>query len=761
MIFYTLVTGLTALLGLGLGLFVYFHRPHTPLKISWVIFSYTIGFWSLGYFISLASGSYQTAITASRLSHASGAFIPITFFHFVLILLRRQAEKRKILIAGYMLGTILFLFCFTPFVVRDVIPKMGIRYYPDWGPLYTVYAATYLVFVGYACLLMILAMNITKGLEQRRIIYLFTASVLGFSGGISLFLLIFNIPFPPYGSALICLYPIIMSYSIVKHQLMEIEVIIKRTIVFTGIVAAAVSVISLPFALIQAVIGKALGFPDPFVLMALGIATAVLIYRPVERVLVNITDKFLFQKKYNYHKLLRENSKQISLIKSLDEMAKQIVAFLIKQGRIRNAGIFIQLPDQKRFELKYPLGYGGKTKRPSLLLEAAHPLVKLLVERKTSIVLEKIEKEARGNVNVSGVDLEEVLMVMRRLKAEVIIPSFLGTASNNQGKNNSEGYQLRNLLVLGPKKSDEEYTDEDLDVFFTIAQDSAIAAENARLFDLILKERESRLKAESEARLATYGKSTVHESKNAMAGLYDPAQFMTIYGYEDLKNIYERFLRGKLPSGAEKKFLELVETMKRKGELIFTKADELLIIAKTGEGTLSSDEKQFEKFNLKMVWDAAKAEAKTDQCKLIRYVPDQFYPHGNVILMKRVLINLMNNAAEAMKYAASGEIVLRARYGEIDEKKVALFEFSDNGPGIPSEDLSKIWEFGWSTKPKPQSSDIEASGRGQGLWRVKDTIENIHGGKIRAESELGKGTTFKFWIPLNSDQSDTDLEDEK
>ena len=84
-------------------------------------------------------------------------------------------------------------------------------------------------------------------------------------------------------------------------------------------------------------------------------------------------------------------------------------------------------------------------------------------------------------------------------------------------------------------------------------------------------------------------------------------------------------------------------------------------------------------------------------------------------------------------------------------KKVALFEFSDHGSGIPSEDLEKIWEFGWSTKPKPQSSDIEASGRGQGLWRVQDTIENIHGGKIWAESELGRGTTFKFWLPLKDE----------
>ena len=84
-------------------------------------------------------------------------------------------------------------------------------------------------------------------------------------------------------------------------------------------------------------------------------------------------------------------------------------------------------------------------------------------------------------------------------------------------------------------------------------------------------------------------------------------------------------------------------------------------------------------------------------------------------------------------------------------KKVGYFELSDNGPGIPQDILDHIFDQGFSTKPKPKSTEMEAAGHGQGLWVCKKVIEEIHKGKIWVESELGKGTTFKFWLPLNKE----------
>jgi signal transduction histidine kinase len=102
----------------------------------------------------------------------------------------------------------------------------------------------------------------------------------------------------------------------------------------------------------------------------------------------------------------------------------------------------------------------------------------------------------------------------------------------------------------------------------------------------------------------------------------------------------------------------------------------------------------------------------------------------------RVVTNLVSNA---LKFTASGSIVIRTRKGE-NGIKVAI---SDTGCGISKNDLGDLFKkYGQikSTKVK----DIE--GTGLGLAISKLIIEH-HKGKIWAESEPGKGTTFYFYLP--------------
>jgi signal transduction histidine kinase len=102
----------------------------------------------------------------------------------------------------------------------------------------------------------------------------------------------------------------------------------------------------------------------------------------------------------------------------------------------------------------------------------------------------------------------------------------------------------------------------------------------------------------------------------------------------------------------------------------------------------------------------------------------------------RVVTNLVSNA---LKFTASGSIVIRTRKDE-SGIKVAI---SDTGCGINKDDLGNLFKkYGQikSTKVK----DIE--GTGLGLAISKLIIEH-HKGKIWAESEPGKGTTFYFYLP--------------
>jgi two-component system phosphate regulon sensor histidine kinase PhoR len=107
--------------------------------------------------------------------------------------------------------------------------------------------------------------------------------------------------------------------------------------------------------------------------------------------------------------------------------------------------------------------------------------------------------------------------------------------------------------------------------------------------------------------------------------------------------------------------------------------------------------------------------------------------------LEEIVYNLLDNA---VKYApVGGRITITAA---TDGNRMSL-GVSDNGPGIPPRDLSRIFErFYRADKARPR----ELGGTGLGLSIVKH-IAQLHGGEVGAESELGQGTTLRVHLPLD------------
>src|SRR3990170_8810735 len=103
----------------------------------------------------------------------------------------------------------------------------------------------------------------------------------------------------------------------------------------------------------------------------------------------------------------------------------------------------------------------------------------------------------------------------------------------------------------------------------------------------------------------------------------------------------------------------------------------------------------------------------------------------DVLYMKRIFVNIIRNAVEAMPMGGTLTLRSRALNGNVD------FIFSDTGVGISKEDLRKLFTPLFTTKPK---------GMGFGLPICKRVVE-AHGGKISVESTLGKGATFTLTVP--------------
>jgi len=117
--------------------------------------------------------------------------------------------------------------------------------------------------------------------------------------------------------------------------------------------------------------------------------------------------------------------------------------------------------------------------------------------------------------------------------------------------------------------------------------------------------------------------------------------------------------------------------------------------------------------------------------------------HGDEHRIAQVLLNLVGNA---IKFTDAGEVVIKASAAD------GLFTVAvqDSGPGIGPGDQVRIFnEF----QQADSSTTRKKGGTGLGLSIAKRIIE-MHNGRIWVESELGKGSTFFFTLPIKVDQQE-------
>jgi two-component system NtrC family sensor kinase len=104
--------------------------------------------------------------------------------------------------------------------------------------------------------------------------------------------------------------------------------------------------------------------------------------------------------------------------------------------------------------------------------------------------------------------------------------------------------------------------------------------------------------------------------------------------------------------------------------------------------------------------------------------------------IQQVVLNLVMNAAEATQSKTDRRVTVSTAVGD----GVVLLTVSDNGEGIPPENLAKIFDPFFTTKP-------DGKGVGLGL-AVSFGIIEAHGGDIEVKSTVGEGTTFTVSLPL-------------
>jgi len=116
---------------------------------------------------------------------------------------------------------------------------------------------------------------------------------------------------------------------------------------------------------------------------------------------------------------------------------------------------------------------------------------------------------------------------------------------------------------------------------------------------------------------------------------------------------------------------------------------------------------------------------------------------GDEALLRQALVNLTRNAAEAAASQKTPRVTISGTIEHLGGRKWQRICVSDNGPGVPEQDLPKIFLPFYTTK---------SEGTGLGLAIVQK-IALQHGGSIEARNRAGGGAEFLLWLPLRQERS--------
>jgi len=203
---------------------------------------------------------------------------------------------------------------------------------------------------------------------------------------------------------------------------------------------------------------------------------------------------------------------------------------------------------------------------------------------------------------------------------------------------------------------------------------------------------------------------------------------------------YAEFLESDAAQTMDERQREFVTTIKQTSEFMLHMVTDLLDVAAIEGGKLTLDRQptdlvELTRRNVKLNGVLSARKAIAIELEAPASFPEIAFDRGKI---EQVLNNLISNAVKFSHRGRTVHVSITAADG------VATVAVRDQGQGIPAADLSKLF------KPFSKTSVRSTAGEhstGLGLAIVRNIVEG-HGGRIWVESEVGRGSTFSFTLPL-------------
>ncbi|MEW6171309.1 MAG: diguanylate cyclase, partial [Candidatus Omnitrophota bacterium] len=451
MIYYPISALIIGISSLFLGLFVYLKKRNTPF----LLFTISLLVWAFPYYFWQISKTPSEALFWCRSLMAGAIFIPIFYLHFLLQLLDLVKEKIKILVFGYIFFFSCLIFDFTPFFVNRVEPALFFKFWPKPGIAFHPFLIVWMFYFFYIFYLLFKAYRARTGIKRQQIKYVLLGMFLALIAGSTNYLLWYNIPIPPFATILVCLHVIATSYAIIRYRLMDITLAVSQTLVFIILSTITITLHIFIVGFLQLRMGYVLAN-----IISLTILGIILFATPIRNIVSGKINRFVAKDKYNYQKILQDASKALVTILELDNLLNYLFTTIQQSFRVKTITLIMK-NDLGNFEVYHSLGLKKDSSQKEYAIK--NGLIDWIKNKKQIFIKEEQENLLNKN------DFSKLTTELDKFSAEVTVPLFYKS-------------ELNGLLTLDRKQSGEPYMQSDLDLLEALANQAAIAIENARLY---------------------------------------------------------------------------------------------------------------------------------------------------------------------------------------------------------------------------------------------------------------------------------------
>ena len=376
---------------------------------------------------------------------------------------RQIRGQRWAVVTGLLaaVGALIIVVSGTPLLIagihRDEVTGLFV---PDLGPLLPLFGS--IVYFSLGCGVFNLVRGYRRATsyrERNRLRYLLTGIAFVIAGTVSNF--VPALQGHPIDIAANIINAGLIAAAILRHQLLDIRIVVRKGLVYsvpTAIIGAGYYLIIF---LATRLFGAFRG-PEVFLISLVVAVITALAVQPLRDRAQRWIDRLFFREKYDVALMLQRLSRTVASVLDLDRLANMILDEVTGTVHVDKAAFFVKEETSGEFRLMAERGLNGS---PDLTLRSSHPVVAWLSSRTDVFSIEDIDvtPQFRGLWGRDRAELEST-------GAELLIPL------------RAKG-ELMGVFAVGPKLSEESHSLDDQRTLTMLANQTAMAIDNARLFE--------------------------------------------------------------------------------------------------------------------------------------------------------------------------------------------------------------------------------------------------------------------------------------